>query len=153
MPAGTDWDDHLIARFTALHKDGKRKFSQIADILNYEFGLQLTKNACIGKARRLGFKERPHVAPPLPRKGQNRKKRPTPLPVEVIAPVLPGWQIEPPILADTSGHITIYQLKEGVCHFPFGERAPYAYCGSTTRRGLSWCPHHEHVVYPRGTMR
>jgi hypothetical protein len=147
MPAGIDWDDHLIARFTALHKDGKRSFQEIADTLAREFGLKLTKNACIGKARRLGLAARPHVAPPLPRKGQKRGG-PRPVPV-----VLPGWQVEPPPrLPPAAGKITIYQLRGGVCHFPHGEKPPYTYCGAVAKKG-SWCPHHERVVYPRGTSR
>jgi hypothetical protein len=144
MPAGVDWDDHLIARFRVLHNGGKRPFSEIAKTLSYEFGIKLTKNACIGKARRLGLEARPRVMPPTPRKGQNRGG-PRRLPV-----VLPGWQVEPPRLPPTAGKITIYQLKDGVCHFPHGDKPPYTYCGAATRKG-SWCPHHERVVYPRGT--
>jgi len=144
MKPGVDWDDNLIARFSALHKDGQNSFKAIAEQLNYEFGLKLTKNACIGKARRLGLKERARVAPPLPRKGQ-RRGGPREKPI-----VLPGWQVEPPRLPRHVSGITIYQLKQGVCHFPHGERPPYTYCGHATRRGLAWCPHHERVVYPRG---
>ena len=144
MPAGTDWDDHLIARFTALHRDGKRPFREIAETLSREFGLRLSKNACIGKARRLSLKERPRVAPPPPRKGQRRGGRPRRIPA-----VLPGWRIEPPRLPPAAGRITIYQLESGVCHFPHGETPPYTYCGAKTLRG-SWCPHHERVIYPRG---
>jgi hypothetical protein len=143
MPFGVDWNDHLIARFTALHKGDERSFQMIADTLNHEFGLRLTKNACIGKARRLGLAVRARVAPPLPRKGQRRDKP------RRIPAVLPGWRIEPPALPPAAGKITIYQLKDGVCHFPHGEAPPYIYCGATARRG-SWCPHHERVVYPRG---
>jgi hypothetical protein len=146
MRAGVGWTDALIARLKALHADDDMSFTEIANQLSEEFMVKLTKNACIGKARRLGLKERARVAPPLPRKGQKRggsRYRPPPV-------VLPGWQVEPPRLPAHADRITIYQLKSGVCHFPFGERPPYAYCGHTTRRGLPWCPHHETVVYPRG---
>jgi len=152
MPAGVDWDDHLIARFKALHNGGKRPFSEIAKTLSHEFGVKLTKNACIGKARRLGLETRPRVMPPPPKRKKRTLTTPHLVPAaEVVAPVLPGWRIEPPVLPASSGRITIYQLERGVCHYPFGERPPYAYCGNTTRRHSPWCPHHEHVVYPRGT--
>jgi hypothetical protein len=146
MPFGVDWDGHLIARFKALHKDGERSFADIAGTLSHEFGIRLTKNACIGKARRLGLKARAHVPPPLPRKGQRRGK-PRPIPA-----VLPGWRIEPPRLPPAAGKVTIYQLKDGVCHFPHGEQPPYTYCGAKALRG-SWCATHERVVYPRGAIR
>ena len=45
--------------------------------------------------------------------------------------------------------LTIYQLDRHTCHYPFGDRPPYSYCGEPARRG-SWCPQHERVVYPRG---
>jgi hypothetical protein len=145
MPFGVDWNDHLIARFTALHKDGKRSFQMIADILNHEFGLRLTKNACIGKARRLGLKERPRVAPPPPPPPKRKKRTQSTPQLSVYS----AWRVEPPTLPEADGRITIYQLDLGRCHYPFGDRPPYAYCGAATRRG-SWCPHHERVVYPRG---
>jgi hypothetical protein len=147
MPAGVDWDDHLIARFRALHNGGKRPFSEIAKTLSHEFGIKLTKNACIGKARRLGLEARPRVMPPPPKRKRPRRYEP---PAEVIPVVIPRWTVEPPVLPAAGGRITIYQLKGGVCHYPFGERPPYAYCGNTTKRHSPWCPHHEHVVYPRG---
>jgi hypothetical protein len=146
MPAGIDWDDHLIARFKALHAGGERPFSEIAATLSREFGLKLSKNACIGKGRRLGLTARARVAPPKPRKGQ-RRGGPRLKPV-----VLPGWQVEPPRLPPAAGRVTIYQLRGGVCHFPHGDRPPYTYCGAKALRG-SWCPHHERVVYPRGAIR
>ena len=143
MPSGTEWTGAMIARLRELHA-AEEYFSDIARVMSQEFRVELTKNACIGKARRLGLKERARVAPPKPRKGQNRhgaRFRTAPV-------VLPGWVVEPPKLP--GGKITIYQLRAGLCHYPFGERPPYAYCGNTTRRGMPWCPHHERVVYPRG---
>jgi GcrA cell cycle regulator len=149
----SDWDDHLIARFKALHRGGKRSFAEIADTLNREFGLKLTKNACIGKGRRLGLEKRPRSTPTQRRRQPKAATPTTPenTPELRPPPINPGWTIELPVLPAASGRITIYQLQAGVCHYPFGERPPYAYCGNTTRRGVPYCPHHEKVVYPRGT--
>jgi GcrA cell cycle regulator len=135
----TQWTDAITARFKALHRAG-RSFSKIAATLNQEFGLGLTKNACVGRSHRLGLKARPRPVPLQPR------KEPEPV---AAAPRL-GWTVEPPVLPASCGRITIYQLEYGRCHFPFGERPPYAYCGNTTARKATYCPHHEGVMYPRG---
>ena len=146
MPAGTDWTDAMIVRLRDLHAE-EETFSVIARILSREFGVKLSKNACIGKGRRLGLTARAHVPPPKPRKGQNRSGP------RLKPAVLPGWQVEPPRLPPTTGRITIYQLQRGVCHFPYGDAPPYVYCGNTAFRASSWCPHHERVVYPQGRIR
>ena len=124
MGAGAEWTEAMIARLRELHAQ-EEYFSDIARILSQEFGVELTKNSCIGKGRRLGLTARARVLPPLPRKGQNRGG-PRKLPA-----VLPGWVVEPPRLP--GGKITIYQLRAGLCHYPFGDRPPYVYCGHTTR--------------------
>ena len=142
MSARGEWTDAMIARLRELHA-AEEYFSDIARIMSQEFGVELTKNSCIGKGRRLGLTARARVAPPLPR----RKKR-----ILTTLPAALGWRVEPPVLPAACGRITIYQLEQGRCHYPFGDRPPYAYCGGTTRRGLAWCPHHERVVYPRGRL-
>jgi len=146
MPAATVWTEHLLERLAKLHADPGKSFRDIAEQLSHEFGVRLSKNACIGRARRLGLAQRPRSTPrPKPRKPQ-----PVEPPAEVVPTVLPAWKVEPPVLTGRS-RVTIYQLRRGVCHFPFGESGPpYAYCGNTTTRSSPWCPHHERVVYPRG---
>ena len=150
MKPGVDWDDNLIARLKALHKGGTRSFKQIAETLSHEFGIQLTKNACIGKARRLELEQRPRSTPkPKPR----AEKRTLNTPQLVPRPaVVTAWRVETPTLTGCN-RITIYQLRGGLCHYPFGDKPPYAYCGNTTARGTPWCPHHERIVYPRGAIR
>jgi hypothetical protein len=144
MGKGIEWDDTLIARFKALHKGGQRSFAQIAEMLSREFGIKLSKNACIGKGRRLGLELRPRYLP-TPRAKPKRLEPPA----EVVPVVRPAWTVSTPVLSD-GNRITIYQLKRGVCHFPFGDKPPYAYCGNTTTRHSPWCPHHERMIYPRG---
>jgi len=146
----TDWPDVMINRLTRLHADPQRSFKAIAEQLSREFGVRITKNSCIGKARRLGLKQRAKGTPKPKQKPRSRSPRAIEPPVETIVPVRPAWTVEPPVLPASSGRITIYQLQRGVCHFPFGNQPPYAYCGNTTTRSSPWCPHHERVVYPRG---
>jgi len=148
MAAVTVWTDNLLERLAKLHADPGKSFRDIAEQLSYEFGIKLTKNACIGRARRLGLEQRPRSTPrPRP-----RKKRTRTTPQLSVVPINPGWVVKTPTLPAASGRVTIYQLQRGVCHYPFGDKPPYAYCGNTTTRSSPWCPHHERVVYPRGKV-
>ena len=53
MPSGTAWTEAMIARLRALHAE-EEYFSDIARILSQEFGVELTKNSCIGKGAPAG---------------------------------------------------------------------------------------------------
>lgn len=44
-------------------------------------------------------------------------------------------------------HLTLAELKDGNCRFPFGEDpAAMTFCGHPTVSGRSWCPKHFAVV-------
>jgi hypothetical protein len=144
----TDWTDAMLDRLRVLHRNKKLSFSKIAAQLNAEFGTALTKNACVGMGRRLGLEARPKVFPPGPQPRYLREP-----PAETIAP-MPAqlrWTVEPPQLDIGPNRITIWELRDGVCHYPFGSKPPYGYCGNTAKRKSPYCPHHETVMYPRGT--
>ena len=86
---------------------------------------------------------------PKPRKSRRRQR-----PAEPIArapKINPGWTVVLPRLA-AGNRLTIFQLRNGVCRFPYGEHPPYTYCGRPAPH-TSWCPHHEHIVYPRGRIK
>ena len=146
------WTDELIARLCDLHVGDKLSFKEMAKRLSEEFKVPLTKNALIGKARRLGLEKRAHYTPP-----GRRKAAPEPAPLfepgapEPVARVL-QWRV-PKIVtkAPPTGPITIWQLKRGVCHFPLGERnahPPDAYCGNATGDPVrSYCPHHQKITH------
>ena len=148
-----DWSEAMIKRLTELQADSELGFTGIARIMSEEFHIKLSKNSCIGKARRLGLPLRATIAVrtvmPKPRKSRARQRPAEPI---AVAPKInPGCTVELPRLA-AGNRLTIFQLRNGVCRFPYGERPPYAYCGRPTQRG-PWCPHHEHVVYPRGRIK
>jgi len=148
-----DWSAAMIARLTELQADSALGFTGIARIMSGEFRVRLTKSACIGKAHRLGLPLRISIAVrnamPKPRKSRARQRPAEPI---AVAPKInPGWTVELPRLA-AGNRLTIFELRDGVCRFPYGERAPYTYCGRPAPH-TSWCPHHEHVVYPRGRIK
>jgi hypothetical protein len=148
-----DWSGEMMQRLAELHADASLGFTGIAKIMSEEFHIRLSKNACIGKARRLALPMRGAIAVrtvmPKPRKSRARQRPAEP--IAVTPRINPGWTIETPRIAD-GNRLTIYQLCAGVCHYPFGERPPYVYCGRPAPH-TSWCPHHENIVYPRGRTK
>ena len=134
----------IDARLRELHGDKLLSMREIADRISFEFEVGISRNAIIGRARRIGLPKRPAGTSRSPTIAPKRKP-----PVRVDAPIAPT--IEPvaePGLAvamPLPPGLTIYQLREGVCKFPLGgayDRPPYFYCGKATKFDRSWC--HEH---------
>jgi hypothetical protein len=104
-------------------------FRTIAKMLNAEFNLQLTTNACIGRA----FKLRQPVPKPRP----------------------PTLGIDAPIQPDTrprknGAGLDIYQLRHDDCRWPLGAGPPpYRYCGRKALEGLPYCTAHSARAYNR----
>lgn len=97
----------------------------------------VTRNAVIGKIRRLGIAseapERKLAAPRKPRRVVSRKPPDEP----ALEPFVP-----PP-----DGGRNIIELRSGECRFPVGERdGAHLFCGARTRFG-SWCEAHRAVVF------
>ena len=106
-------------------------YVEIARRLSERFGVEISKNACIGKARRM-------AQPPRPaRPGKYQRPRSK---VRVDAPIPPRYE------RSTEPGISIYQLLEREnCHFPlaeFTDHPPYRYCGEPTIGETSWCKGH-----------
>jgi hypothetical protein len=153
MPINQDtvWTDEMIKRLRQLHASGMNSFEAIAAALRAEFKVHLTKNACIGKGRRLGLQKRRPSYQVLGYVKKTRKRTPSKpaaprreAPQEQIPAVLPRWPVALPRCP--AKHVTIYQLEPSMCRYPFGDDGPpYVYCGRKAVRG-SWCAEHLDVV-------
>jgi hypothetical protein len=108
-------------------------FSTIAPMLSKEFNIRLTKNACIGKSRRLKM-------PP-------REARPPKIRQYVYKPRVKTKPREP----EHAGLITIYQLRDFVdCKWPIGELPDLLYCGQPQEEGQVYCTKHCDLAYHPG---
>ena len=126
------WDltPGMTQRLAALHAAPENySSSEMADMLSDEFGIvpPLTRNAVIGKSRRMSMPPRPLKI----RTGPKLRQEP--------------WKPTP--LADTQPRcdepLTIYQLGYGDCKYPVeGDAPPYLYCGKQSDEGRSYCPPH-----------
>ena len=132
-------------------------YGQAASAINARFGTEFTRNAAIGRAKRLGLKtasvrkalpnrRRPgrwgESAPKNPQKNALRKVSP-PIPAPAPEPVKPVKLrcvgIKPRLLA-------FADLEPGDCRYPYGgegEGEAYAFCGHPRIPRSSYCrPHH-----------
>ena len=141
----TDWTPRIDDRMRELHAL-KLSFGDISARLNADFGLSTTRNACIGRGRRIGLEKRawppPRLTPKAPkaRKSRKGKKR-------WIPPVSPPIVPDPP--AVIPGRLTMLQLDWQTCHWPSGTSAPYTYCGEPTYEGRPYCHAHCKLSYQK----
>ena len=131
---------------------GNMSFSEIARAINAKFGTTYTRNAVLGRAKRMGLAvpNRPEARVPPRLNGQRERlaetrlpEFPQPRPVfETAKPVeLRCIEIEP-------RHLSLIELEWGDCRYPYGgdaEGEPITFCGHPRRPGSSYCAPHFHL--------
>lgn len=120
------WTEPVRARLTELLADPEISYTRIAVTLSREFRIKLTKNACIGYARRIGLPRRQvRDGRPVPRKQPALPRRRTP-----------------------AGEIKFMQLRNGDCRWVTSDGAPWLFCGEPQLAGQSYCLGHCRIAYP-----
>jgi len=134
-------------------------YAEAARRINSRFNTAYSRNAALGRARRLGLRpeDRRQPSGPCnaaqsrsavePRAGEVRKlELPWPVPVfKDLGPVKPVKlrcvEIEP-------RHLSLVELKRGDCRYPYGgdeEGEVITFCGHPRRAGSSYCAPHFHL--------
>jgi hypothetical protein len=114
-------------------------FAEIASKLSSEFEMRISKSACVGRARRLGLPQRFLFM------RRYKAKAPQPAKPKPVAP--PITPIESP--SNEPRLVTIFELEHGECRWPFGDEAPFLFCGLPVHKDTSWCRKHHKMVYQR----
>jgi len=132
----------MVATFRALHRGGG-SFVEIAAQMSAIFQLEISRNACIGKARRLELPMRKDAGSrkPLP---EPAKPVVIPRPVQVAAPIPPP---EPAPVEPEEG-LSIYQLTSTTCRWPLGkvdDRPPFRFCGEAAPIEEPYCAKHHAI--------
>jgi len=156
----TNWTPAHCEALREYHAKGM-SYSEIASALNAKFGTDYSRNAAIGRGRRMGLAgpdqpKEPHrvpqktSTPPPPRSRRLRDAEPVqPMPVlACVEPVkLRCVGIKPRLLS-------LVDLERGDCRYPYGgdrEGEAIAFCGHPTREGSSYCTAHFHLTRGPGT--
>ena len=129
------WTDERVDKLKALWKKGLSA-SQIAT----ELGENITRNAVIGKAHRLGLSSRPS---PVKKPAQAKPRK---APVKKAAPAAPALAPDP---FDKPEKITILELTDRICKWPLGHPGEddFQFCGSKSVPGQPYCAFHGAMAY------
>ena len=140
-------------------------YSEIAGAINAKFGTAYSRNATIGRARRMGLagparaREPPGHWPKLPPKAKapprhkSHERRvpefllPMPIFRRVDTAPLRCVEIVP-------RHLRLVDLEPGDCRYPYGgdeEGEAITFCGHPRREGSSYCAPHFHLTRGLGT--
>ncbi len=137
-------------------------FSEIAGALNARFGTAYTRNAALGRAKRMGLQ------------GLNGPKRRKKVPVRLLGPPKrkskEGRAPEPPgtmpPVAERAEPVRLrcvgirprlvpfLDLEPGACRYPYGgdkDGESIVFCGHPRRPGSSYCTPHFHLTHGPGT--
>jgi GcrA cell cycle regulator len=138
-------------------------FSEIAKAINAKFNTAYSRNATIGRARRMGL-----AGPPRP----ERRARPKPPPkrnparikklgAQALAPTRPKLPVGERAAAlnlrcvgIAPRHLSLIDLEPGDCRYPYGgdkEGEAITFCGHPRREGSSYCVSHFHLTSGPGT--
>jgi GcrA cell cycle regulator len=150
------WPPEASERLVELYDEG-RSASVIAELLHREGLISVTRNGVIGRAHRLKLPARAPRKPARMTVEQRRvqdaaRKRLKRALMKKVKPMMDEATREKLRCETVSPlHISIYELTDDTCRFPYGTRAPYSYCGRPTIFGSSYCEHHDALcgVHPR----
>ena len=150
------------------HSDALREFialglswSEAAAAINRKFETSYTRNAVLGRARRMGL-----MAPRPPESSPGATSTPNRLGgVRPAEPRIPWLHRPMPVFERTETeqlrcveieprHLSVVDLERGDCRYPYGgdeEGEAITFCGHPRRPGSSYCAPHFHLSRGPGT--
>ena len=145
----TNWAPEHSAALRELFATGI-SFSQIADAINAKFNTAYSRNATLGRAKRMGLggirrPERVVHVPPEPNRPSELRAREFNWPMPVFEKAEP---VKLRCVAIEPRHLSLVELEWGDCHYPYGgdtEGEAITFCGHPRRPGSSYCTPHFHL--------
>jgi len=133
-------------------------FSEIAEALNARFNTDYSRNAAIGRARRLGLSGptkperpvRPKRRPKARSKGAKKPRAGVPAgPRSRLQVLKRAAALKLRCVGIAPRHLALIDLEDGDCRYPYGgdeEGQPITFCGHPRREGSSYCTSHFHLT-------
>lgn len=143
----------LIDRLRELHTKNI-SFAEIANHLSDEFKMRITRNACIGKAERIGLPKRALTPSERGRIGHKKRKptqyvkqlRPAGAGIMRMVPTPKAEPFEVRLAAVMPLHLSLLDLARGQCRYPFGE-GPFVFCGCEAAPKSPYCEAHHELTH------
>ena len=141
------WTETLVSEIAELWKT--ESAGSIASIINKRHGLNLTRNSVVGKIHRMGLGVADKTAVPKPQREKKEKKERKP-----ILKIIPGFKTLRIIESTMAGvaplrcvpldpmHLSLDDIGRGQCRYPYGDNAPFTFCGHPKREASSYCTAH-----------
>jgi len=151
----TDWPDEHSRMLCELHARGQ-SYAEIARALNAQFGTAYTRNATLGRGKRMGlvapaaqkpaYRAEPGsmaVSAGAGRRAQDAGRRPAAAPTAAK----PAKPVRLRCVGISPRLLSLDQLEPGDCHYPYGgdrDDDPITFCGHPSQPGSCYCaPHFE----------
>jgi GcrA cell cycle regulator len=155
----TDWPTEHSRALRELHAKGM-SYGEITREMNARFGTAYTRNAVLGRGKRMGF-----VAPETTRERQPPRRllekagraqaraaaerRPLP----ILAPPEPRAEpVQLRCVGISPRLISLVDLEPGDCRYPYGgdtDSEPIVFCGHPRQAGSCYCTPHFHLTRNR----
>ena len=134
------WTEEKVAVLRQYWGSGKSA-SEIAEIIG-----DMSRNAVIGKAHRLGLAGRPS---PIKEKTAKPKPKPAVLPVPAASQARAKAPVDNVVELQPGGGATILSLTERMCRWPHGDpkKPGFRFCGKSVSEGSSYCAEHLKQAY------
>jgi GcrA cell cycle regulator len=137
-------------------------YSEIADAINAKFKSAYSRNAAIGRAKRMGLAgpDRPKDWPKLPPKAKAPRlhKLRERYAAEFMR-LMPVFEKAEPVKLRCAEidprHLSLIELASGDCRYPYGgdeEVEAITFCGHPRRENSSYCAAHFHLTRDPGTV-
>jgi len=151
----TNWPEEHSKALREFLESGM-PYSRIADAINAKFQSAYSRNAAIGRAKRMGLagSDRPNDRPELPPRAKAprlhvlRERHP---PESML--MIPSFEREETVklrcVEIDPRHLSLTDLEPGDCRYPYGgdeEGEAITFCGHPRRRGSSYCAAHFHLT-------
>jgi len=136
-------------------------YSEIAEAINAKFDTAYTRNATIGRARRLGLVSaarpgEPSRLPPKVRQFSSRKMRERY--ASLCGWIVPAFEREEPVklrcVETDPRHLSLSELEPGDCRYPYGGDEggeAITFCGQPCAADSSYCAPHLDLTRGPGT--
>ena len=157
-----------LSNWAPEHSDALREFiakglsySEAAHAINSRFKTAYSRNAALGRARRLGLGPEDRQQPSMPAKPADGQEvsapragefgaLPLPWPVPVFKPTKPTKPVKLHCVEIEPRHLSLVDLERGDCRYPYGgdeEGEAITFCGHPRRAGSSYCTPHFHLCH------
>lgn len=142
MKTKSIWNNpEIVLRATKMLQDGASG-AETARTISDEFQVRITRSAVLGFAHRNGRKLQ-NLNRTKPRRGPDKNRR-----IYVYkGPTSTVLVVSTDTDVSRLDSIPLSKLDAHKCRWPFGDKAPYMFCGNESYPGLPYCAHHAKIAY------